>query len=108
MSNSRNVDESHLLDLLQTVLHAQLLLQRALGIVIQHFQGDARLHRTDIRGDSMFYNTVDLGSNDLAITTISDSVTDHRSTDAEVPNVTVHGDIRHPDREARDKVTDNL
>jgi hypothetical protein len=40
MSNGRNVDKFHLQDLLRTVLHAQLLLQHALGIVIQHLHGD--------------------------------------------------------------------
>ncbi len=108
MSNGQNVDKFHLRDLLRTVLHAQLLLQCAMSIVIQHLQGDARLHRTDTTGNSMFDNTVDPRMNAFAYIIMSDSITGHLNTDAKVPDVTVCGDIQHPDIEARDEVTDIL
>ncbi len=56
----------------------------------------------------MFDDTVNLGSNDLAITIMRDNIIDHQNTDAKVPAITVHDNIRHPNTEARDEVTDNL
>ena len=106
MSNGRNADEFHLRDLLRTVLHAQLLLQRALGIVIQQFYANGRLRHTDTTHTTMYDDIVDLGTNDLAFTALRDSDIDPQSTDAEVPIGTNHGDDRLPDTEARDEATD--
>ena len=106
MSNGRNADEFHLRDLLRTVLHAQLLLQRALGIVIQQFYANGRLRHTDTTDTTMYDDIVDLGTNDLAFTVLRDSDIDPQSTDAEVPIGTNHGDDRLPDTEARDEATD--
>jgi hypothetical protein len=103
MSNGQNADEFHLL---RTVLHAQLLLQRALGIVIQQFHKNARLRHIDTTGASMYDNTVDLVSNDLAFTILRDNDIDPQSTDAEVPTGTNHGNDQLPDTEAHDEVTD--
>jgi hypothetical protein len=106
MSNGRNADEFHLRDLLRTVLHAQLLLQRALGIIIQQFYANERLRHTDTTGTTMYDDIADLGTNDLAFTVLRDSDTDPQSTDAEVPIGMSHVDDHLPDIEAHDEVTD--
>jgi len=106
MSNGRNADEFHLRDLLRTVLHAQLLLQRALGIVIQQFYANGRLRHTDTTHTTMYDDIVDLGTNDLAFTALRDSDIDPQNTDAEVPIGMNHGDDRLLDTEARDEATD--
>ena len=105
MSNGRNADEFHLRDLLRTVLHAQLLLQRALGIVIQQFYANDRLRHTDTTGTTMYDDIADLGTNDLAFTALRDSDIDPQSTDAEVPIGMSHVDDHPPDIEAHDEVT---
>jgi hypothetical protein len=106
MSNGQNADEFHLRDLLRTVLHTQLLLQRALGIVIQQFHENYRLRHIDTTGASMYDDTVDLGLNDLAFTILRDNDIDLQSTDAKVPTGTNQGNDQLPDTEARDEVTD--
>ena len=106
MSNGRNADGFHLRDLLRTVLHAQLLLQRALGIVIQQFYANGRLRHTDTTGTTMYDDIADLGTNDLAFTALRDSDIDPQSTDAEVPIGMSHVEDHPPDIEARDEVTD--
>ncbi len=106
MSNGQNVDEFHLRDLLRTVLHAQLLLQRALGIVIQQFHKNARLHHIDTTGASMYDDTVDLGSNDLAFTILRDNDIDLQNTDAKVPAGMNHDEDQLPDTGARNEATD--
>jgi len=106
MSNGRNADEFHLRDLLRTVLHAQLLLQRALGIVIQQFYANDRLRHTDTTGTTMYDDIADLGTNDLAFTALRDNDIDPQSTDAEVPIGMSHVDDHPPDIEAHDEVTD--
>ena len=106
MSNGRNADEFHLRDLLRTVLHAQLLLQRALGIVIQQFYENGRLRHTDTTGTTMYSDIADLGTNDTAFTTLRNNDIDPQSTDAEVPIGTNHVDDHLPDIEAQDEATD--
>ncbi len=106
MSKGQNVNEFHLRDLLRTVLHTQLLLQRALGIVIQQFHENTRLCHIDTTGASMYDDTVDLGSNNLAFTILRDNDIDLQSTNAEVPTGTNHGNDQLPDTGARDEVTD--
>ena len=106
MSNGRNADEFHLRDLLRTVLHAQLLLQRALGIVIQQFYANDRLRHTDTTGTTMYDDIADLGTNDLAFTVLRDSDIDPQSTDAEVPICMNHVDDHLLDIEAHDEATD--
>ncbi len=104
MSNGQNADEFHLRDLLRTVLHAQLLLQHALGIVIQQFHENARLRHTDTMGTTMYDDIAD-GTNDLALTILRDSDIDSQSTDSEFPIGTNHGDNQPPNTEDRDEVT---
>jgi hypothetical protein len=106
MSNGKNADKFHLRDLLRTLLHAQLLLQRALDIVIQQFHKNARLHHTDTTGTTMYDDIADLGTNNLAFTILRDSDINPQSTDAEVSIGTNHGDDQLPDAEARDEATD--
>jgi hypothetical protein len=106
MSNGRNADEYHLRDLLRTVLHAQLLLQRALGIIIQQFHENGRLRHIDTTGTTMYDDIADLGTNDLAFTALRDSDIDPQSTDAEVPVGMNHVDDHLLDIEAHDEVTD--
>ncbi len=88
------------------MLHAQLLLQRALGIVIQQFYANDRLRHTDTSGTTMYDDIADLGTNDLAFTVLRDTNTDPQSTDAEVPIGTNHDDDQPPDTGARDEATD--
>ena len=106
MSNGRNADEFHLRDLLRTVLHAQLLLQRALGIIILQFHEDGRLRHTDTTGTTMYGDIADLGTNDTAFTALRNNDIDPQSTDAEVPIGMNHVDDHLLDIEAHDEVID--
>ena len=106
MSNGQNADEFHLRDLLRTVLHAQLLLQHALGIIILQFYEDGRLRHTDTTGTTMYDDIADLGTNDLAFTALRNSDIDPQSTDAEVPIGMNHVDDHPLDIGAHDEVID--
>jgi hypothetical protein len=69
---------------------------------------DAQLRHIDTTSASMFDDTVNLGSNDLPTTILRDNVIDLQNTDAEVPTVMIHDDVRHPDTEARDEAIGDL
>jgi hypothetical protein len=94
MSNSQSADKFHLGHLLLTILHTNILLQRALDTITRHLLGDAPPHPPDIMyvnmsGNEVTQETMEVNAHPTETGNGTIGIIEVWNTDAVVPNITV-------------------